>query len=132
MTGPEVLDVARDAILTLVIVAAPLMLVGLVVGVAISLFQALTQIQEMTLVFVPKILAIFVAMLIALPFMADAARKMLRIAAASSRLHVARPAASERSSMQIDISFLPALAAAFMLVFARVGTMMMLLPGLGE
>jgi flagellar biosynthetic protein FliQ len=71
MTGPEVLDVARDAILTLVIVSAPLMLVGLVVGVAISLLQALTQIQEQTLVFVPKILAIFAAMLIALPFMAD-------------------------------------------------------------
>ena len=71
MTGPEVLDVARDAIMTLVIVSAPLMLVGLVVGVVISLFQALTQIQEMTLVFVPKILAIFVAMLVALPFMAD-------------------------------------------------------------
>ncbi len=71
MSGAEVLDVARDAILTLVFVASPLMLIGLVVGVIISLFQALTQIQEMTLVFVPKILAIFVAMLIALPFMAD-------------------------------------------------------------
>jgi flagellar biosynthetic protein FliQ len=65
MTGPEVLDVARDSITTLVLVASPLMLVGLAVGVAISLFQALTQIQEMTLVFVPKILAIFVAMLLA-------------------------------------------------------------------
>ena len=72
MTGPEVLDVARDAILTLVIVSAPLMLVGLVVGIVVSLFQALTQIQETTLVFVPKILAIFIAMLIALPFMGDA------------------------------------------------------------
>jgi flagellar biosynthetic protein FliQ len=72
MTGPEVLDVARDSIKTLLLVSAPLMLVGLVVGVAISLLQALTQIQESTLVFVPKILAIFVAMLIALPFMADA------------------------------------------------------------
>ncbi len=71
MTGPEVLDVARDAIVTLVLVASPLMLIGLAVGVAISLFQALTQIQEMTLVFVPKILAMFVAMLIALPFMAE-------------------------------------------------------------
>lgn len=71
MTGPEVLDIARDAITTLILVASPLMLIGLVVGVAISLFQALTQIQEMTLVFVPKILAIFIAMLIALPFMAD-------------------------------------------------------------
>ena len=71
MTGPEVLDVARDAILTLVLVASPLMLIGLAVGVTISLFQALTQIQEMTLVFVPKILAIFVTLLVALPFMGD-------------------------------------------------------------
>jgi flagellar biosynthetic protein FliQ len=71
MSGPEVLDIARDAILTLVLIAAPLMLVGLVVGVIISLFQALTQIQEMTLVFVPKILMMFVTMLVALPFMAD-------------------------------------------------------------
>jgi flagellar biosynthetic protein FliQ len=82
MTGAEVLDVARDAIVTLLIVAAPLMLVGLIVGVIISLLQALTQIQETTLVFVPKILAIFVALLIALPFMADALRSnFLRIAA---------------------------------------------------
>jgi flagellar biosynthetic protein FliQ len=79
MTGPEVMDVARDAIVTLIIVAAPLMLVGLVVGVIVSL---LTQIQETTLVFVPKILAIFLAMLIALPFMADALySNFLRIAA---------------------------------------------------
>ncbi|HEY6026515.1 MAG TPA: flagellar biosynthesis protein FliQ [Pseudolabrys sp.] len=82
MTGPEVLDVARDAIITLVIVSAPVMLVGLVVGVAISLFQALTQIQEMTIAFVPKILAIFVSLLIALPFMAERLHmEMLRIAA---------------------------------------------------
>jgi flagellar biosynthetic protein FliQ len=71
MTGPDVLDVARDSILTLVLVSSPLMLIGLAVGVVISLFQALTQIQEMTLAFVPKILAIFLAMLVALPFMAD-------------------------------------------------------------
>ena len=71
MTGPEVLDVARDSIVTLVLASSPLMLVGLAIGVAISLFQALTQIQEMTLVFVPKILAIFVAMLLLLPWMAD-------------------------------------------------------------
>ena len=71
MSGAEVLDVARDAVFTLVLVASPLMLIGLVVGVVISLFQALTQIQEMTLVFVPKILAIFVAMLLMLPWMAD-------------------------------------------------------------
>jgi flagellar biosynthetic protein FliQ len=82
MTGPEVLDVAREAIYTLIIVSAPVMLVGLAVGVAISLLQALTQIQEMTLAFVPKILAIFVALLVALPFMADKLNaEMLRIAA---------------------------------------------------
>ena len=72
----------RGIIVTIVIVSAPLMLVGLFIGVAISLFQALTQIQEMTLVFVPKIIAIFVAMLVALPFMADVLQgHMTRIAA---------------------------------------------------
>ena len=82
MTGPEVLDVARDAIYTLIVVASPVMLVGLAVGVAISLLQAVTQIQEMTLAFVPKILAIFISLLIALPFMADRLHaEMLRIAA---------------------------------------------------
>jgi flagellar biosynthetic protein FliQ len=82
MTGPEVMDVARDSIETLLMVSAPLMLVGLAVGVVISLLQALTQIQESTLVFVPKILAIFVAMLIALPFMAvQLHANFLRIAA---------------------------------------------------
>ncbi len=58
------------------------MLVGLAVGVAISLLQALTQIQEMTIAFVPKILAIFLSLLIALPFMAEKLNtEMLRIAA---------------------------------------------------
>ncbi len=82
MTGAETLDVARDAIWTIVVVSSPLMIVGLVVGVVVSLFQALTQIQEATLVFIPKILAIFVALLIALPFMADVLRSnFLRLAA---------------------------------------------------
>ena len=82
MTGPEVLDIARDAIVTLIVISAPVMLVGLAVGVVISLFQALTQIQEMTIAFVPKILAIFVALLVALPFMAEKLHaEMLRIAA---------------------------------------------------
>ena len=84
MTGPDILDIARDSIYTLVIVSAPLMVVGLLVGVVISLLQALTQIQEMTLVFVPKILAIFVTLLLALPFMADSLHgHMMRI---SSRI----------------------------------------------
>ena len=69
MTGGVVLDLAREGIWVMILVAAPMMIVGLVVGVVIALFQALTQIQEMTLVFVPKILAIFVTMLLSLPFM---------------------------------------------------------------
>jgi flagellar biosynthetic protein FliQ len=81
MTGAETLDVARDAIFTLIIVSAPVMLVGLVVGLAISLLQALTQIQEMTIAFVPKIIAIFISLLVALPFMAEKLHgQMLRIA----------------------------------------------------
>ena len=69
MNGAEVLDIGRDAIWTLVIISAPMMLAGLVVGVIVALFQALTQIQEQTLVFVPKILAIFITMLLPLPFL---------------------------------------------------------------
>jgi len=84
MTGAETLDVARDAIWTIVVVSSPLMVIGLVVGVVVSLFQALTQIQEQTLIFVPKILAIFVTLLLALPFMADSMHShMMRI---SSRI----------------------------------------------
>src|SRR5215204_7056820 len=84
MTGAETLDVARDAIWTIVVVSSPLMVIGLVVGVVVSLFQALTQIQEQTLIFVPKILAIFVTLLLALPFMADSLHShMMRI---SSRI----------------------------------------------
>jgi flagellar biosynthetic protein FliQ len=71
MTGPEVLDVGRDTIWTMLIVSSPILVVGLVIGVIISLFQALTQIQEMTLVFVPKILVVFGTILLMLPFIAD-------------------------------------------------------------
>jgi flagellar biosynthesis protein FliQ len=69
VTGAEVLDIANQGIWTLIIVSLPMMVVGLVVGVVIALFQALTQIQEQTLVFVPKIIAIFVTMLLTLPFL---------------------------------------------------------------
>jgi flagellar biosynthetic protein FliQ len=82
MTGPEVLDIARDGIVTLLKVASPMMIVGLVVGVAISLLQALTQIQEQTLAFVPKIILMFVSLIVMLPFMSDAlAGYMTRVAA---------------------------------------------------
>jgi flagellar biosynthetic protein FliQ len=72
MTGAETIDFARESIWVLLMLAAPGMLTALVVGVAIGLLQALTQIQEMTLVFVPKILAIFLVLLIALPFAGEA------------------------------------------------------------
>ncbi|MBO9419878.1 MULTISPECIES: flagellar biosynthesis protein FliQ [Stappiaceae] len=71
MTGPEVLDLARSAVWAMILIAGPTMVIGLLVGVIIALFQALTQIQEMTLVFVPKILAIFVTLLLSLPFMSQ-------------------------------------------------------------
>jgi flagellar biosynthetic protein FliQ len=72
MTGAESIDLARQAIWVLLEVAAPAMLTALVVGLGVGLLQALTQIQEQTLVFVPKILAIFLMLLVTLP-MAGAA-----------------------------------------------------------
>jgi flagellar biosynthetic protein FliQ len=69
VTGPEVLDFARESIWLMLAMATPVMVTGLAVGVSIALFQALTQIQEMTLVFVPKIIAIFISLLVFLPLM---------------------------------------------------------------
>jgi flagellar biosynthetic protein FliQ len=81
MTGAAILDIARDGIVTFLKVGAPLMVVALIVGLIVSLLQALTQIQEQTLVYVPKILAVFSALLLMLPFMSDAlAGYMTRIA----------------------------------------------------
>ncbi|HEY4265210.1 MAG TPA: flagellar biosynthesis protein FliQ [Micropepsaceae bacterium] len=72
MTGAETLDFARESIYLLLELSAPTMLTALVVGVVIGLLQAMTQIQEMTLVFVPKILAIFLVLLFALPMAGEA------------------------------------------------------------
>lgn len=69
MDMAQVLDVSREGIIVLLKLSAPLMIMALVVGLVISLFQALTQIQEMTLAFVPKILVIFLSLLVFLPFM---------------------------------------------------------------
>jgi flagellar biosynthetic protein FliQ len=65
----DVLTVSRDAMWVTLKLAGPMMVVGLVIGLAVSLFQALTQIQEMTLAFVPKIAATFAVFLVTLPFM---------------------------------------------------------------
>jgi flagellar biosynthetic protein FliQ len=69
MDTPEVLDIARDSIFVMLKIGAPIMMIALLIGLAISLVQALTQIQEATLSFVPKILVMFVSMLLLLPFM---------------------------------------------------------------
>jgi len=69
MSPADVIDVARESLWVLMKVAGPAMLVALVVGLAVSLLQALTQIQEMTLAFVPKIVSIFVTLIVAMPFM---------------------------------------------------------------
>jgi flagellar biosynthesis protein FliQ len=68
MTPADSIDFARSSILVLLEIIAPAMATALVVGLGIGLLQALTQIQEMTLVFVPKIVAIFVVLLVTLPF----------------------------------------------------------------
>jgi flagellar biosynthesis protein FliQ len=69
MTPTDVVDVAREGIWVLLQVASPIMMVALGVGLVVALIQALTQIQEMTLAFVPKILAIFLSLIIFFPFM---------------------------------------------------------------
>lgn len=69
MNETEVIEVARQALLLTMQISLPVLLVGLFVGVAIALIQALTQVQEITLVFVPKIMAIFLSMLFFLPWM---------------------------------------------------------------
>ncbi len=69
MSTTEVLEIARDAVFVLLKVGAPIMLIALAVGLIVSLAQALTQIQEMTLAFVPKILVIFVTLIFLMPFM---------------------------------------------------------------
>jgi len=81
MTEVEVIAVARDAVWTLLRVGAPVMGVALVTGLIIALFQALTQIQEVTLTFVPKIIAIFLSFLLLAPYMlAQLDGLMIRVA----------------------------------------------------
>lgn len=64
LTEGQVMDISREAIYTVILTAAPLLLTSLVVGLIISIFQTVTSIQEQTLTFVPKILAVFAMMLL--------------------------------------------------------------------
>ncbi len=69
MNETAVMEVGREALWVVLITAGPIMISGLLIGLAIALFQALTTIQEMTLTFVPKIIVIFLAIMVFLPFM---------------------------------------------------------------
>ncbi len=69
MTDATILTLAKDSITMCILVSAPYLLAALIVGLVISVFQAVTQIQEMTLTFVPKILAIILVFILTLPWM---------------------------------------------------------------
>ncbi len=69
MNSLDVIEVAREGLIVMLKIGSPIMLIALITGLSISLVQALTQIQEMTLAFVPKILVIFLSLLMFLPFM---------------------------------------------------------------
>ena len=64
ITQGEVLDIARDAIYNIILTSTPLLLISLIVGLIISIFQTVTSIQEQTLTFVPKVLTVFVTLMI--------------------------------------------------------------------
>lgn len=69
MTPEMVITIARDTILTALLLSAPPLLIGLVVGLIISIFQAVTQIQEQTLTFVPKLIAVLLSLVVFGPWM---------------------------------------------------------------
>lgn len=71
MTPEFVIGFARQAIELTLMISMPMLLVGLIVGLAVSIFQAATQIQEATLSFIPKIISIFLALLLAFPWIMD-------------------------------------------------------------
>lgn len=69
MNSADVMDIAREGIWVMIKIGGPLLMAALIVGLIISFVQALTQIQEMTLSFVPKILVLFLILVLIMPFM---------------------------------------------------------------
>ena len=69
MNSDLAIEIGRDALVVLMLVSAPMLLLGMLVGVIMSIFQAATQIQEQTLAFVPKIVAVFVSIVVFGPWM---------------------------------------------------------------
>ena len=76
MNEIEILDISREAVFTLLKVVSPILLIALFIGLVIGIFQALTQIQEMTLAFVPKILCVFIMLIVLFPFMLNQMRML--------------------------------------------------------
>ena len=68
MTAESVIEIGTYAMRTVIFVAGPMLIAGMIVGLAISIFQAATQINEMTMTFVPKILTVFVVLILSLPW----------------------------------------------------------------
>ncbi|MDA8214102.1 MAG: flagellar biosynthesis protein FliQ, partial [Nitrospiraceae bacterium] len=69
MTVELLNQISRQTFETILLVGGPVLLVSLIIGILISIFQAITQLQEMTMTFVPKIIAVFITLLVALPWM---------------------------------------------------------------
>lgn len=69
MSNDFAIQIGRDALSMVMMVSAPMLILGLIVGVAVSIFQATTQIQEQSLAFIPKIIAVFIAVLVFGPWM---------------------------------------------------------------
>lgn len=78
MNESLLIDLTRDAVMTIITVSAPIMLVALIVGLIVSIFQTVTSIQEQTLTFVPKILAVFVSLLILGPWILNQLVELIR------------------------------------------------------
>ena len=85
MTVEYVLTLGREAVSLTLMLAAPMLVLGLLVGVTISILQAVTQIQEMTLTFVPKIIAVAIALLVFLPWIIE------RLVGFTTRLYTSIP-----------------------------------------
>lgn len=79
MTGTETLDLTRETFWTLLLVGGPPLMACLIVGLGIALFQALTQVQEATLTFVPKMLVLGVVLLLTLPFMGASLAALMEV-----------------------------------------------------
>jgi len=78
MTVDDIVEIGRNAMLVTLLASAPMLLTGMVVGLTISIFQSVTQIQEITLTFVPKIVFVLVAFILFLPWMSDTILQFVR------------------------------------------------------